>query len=99
MDLDLKDKVVLITGGASGIGAAIVRAVVTEGATAVIADRTAEQDVARAKVHVILGDLTSAENCKKAVDQTLEHFGRLDALVNNAGANDRVGLEIGRAHV
>jgi L-fucose dehydrogenase len=95
MDLELKDKVVLITGGASGIGAAIVHAVVSEGAAVVIADRAAEQEVARAKVHVVLGDLTSAENCKKAVDQTLQLFGRLDALVNNAGVNDRVGLERG----
>lgn len=95
MDLGLKDKVVLITGGASGIGAAIVRAVVSEGAAAVVADRSAEQEVDRAKVFVVTGDLTSAENCKKAVDQTLQHFGRLDALVNNAGVNDRVGLERG----
>lgn len=95
MDLELSGKVVLITGGASGIGAAIVRAVVNEGAAAVIADRYAEQKGARAKVHVVAGDLTAAENCKKAVDQTLEHFGRLDALVNNAGVNDRVGLERG----
>jgi L-fucose dehydrogenase len=95
MDLDLQDKVILITGGASGIGAAIVRAVVSEGAAAVIADRSAQQEVARSKVHVIVGDLTSAENCKNAVDQTLQHFGRLDALVNNAGVNDRVGLERG----
>jgi len=95
MDLDLKDKVVLVTGGASGIGAAIVRAVVSEGAAAVIADRAAEQEIARAKVYLVAGDLTSAENCKNAVDQTLEHFGRLDALVNNAGVNDRVGLERG----
>jgi L-fucose dehydrogenase len=95
MDLELKDKVVLITGGASGIGAAIVSAVVSESATAVIADRSVEQEVARAKVHVVAGDLTGAENCKNAVDQTLRHFGRLDALVNNAGVNDRVGLERG----
>ena len=95
MDLDLKDRVVLITGGASGIGAAIVRAVVNEGAAAVIADRSAEHEVARAKVYVVAGDLTSAENCRQTVDQTLEHFGRLDALVNNAGVNDRVGLERG----
>jgi len=82
MDLDLKDKVVLITGGASGIGAAIVRAVVNEGAVAVIADRSAapanelqtELQATEGKVHVVAGDLTAEENCKKAVDQTLEHF-------------------------
>ena len=94
MDLELKGKVVLVTGGASGIGAAIVRAVVSEGASAVIADRFAQQEVG-GEVYVVAGDLTSAENCKRAVDQTLEHFGRLDALVNNAGVNDRVGLERG----
>ena len=103
MDLGLKDKVVLITGGASGIGAAIVRAVVSEGAAAVIVDSNGElaQELltelqARgSEVHAAAGDLTSAENCKKAVEQTLQHFGRLDALVNNAGVNDRVGLERG----
>jgi len=103
MDLDLTDRVVLITGGASGIGAAIVRAVVGEGAVAVIADRSAEQAnhlrdelrEAGGKVHVVAGDLTAAENCRKAVEQTLESCGRLDALVNNAGVNDRVGLERG----
>jgi L-fucose dehydrogenase len=103
MDLDLKDKVVLITGGGSGIGAAIVRAVVSEGAVAVIADRSAEQandlqtelQATEGKVHVVAGDLTAPENCKRVVDQTLERFGRLDALVNNAGVNDRVGLERG----
>jgi len=95
MDLDLKGKVVLITGGSSGIGAAIVRAVVSEGAAAVIADRSGAQEAAGANVHLVVGDLTAPENCKKAVDQTLELFGRLDALVNNAGVNDRVGLERG----
>jgi L-fucose dehydrogenase len=94
MDLHLNGKVVLITGGASGIGAAIVRALVNEGAAVVIADRSAPKGAA-ANVHVVLGDLMSAENCKNAVDRTLEHFGRLDALVNNAGMNDRVGLERG----
>jgi L-fucose dehydrogenase len=62
MDLDLKDKVVLITGGGSGIGAAIVRAVVSEGAVAVIADRSAQQandlqtelQAAGGKIHVVV---------------------------------------------
>jgi L-fucose dehydrogenase len=100
MDLDLKNKVVLITGGASGIGAAIVRAVVGEGALAVVADRCAElpsplKDEVGGRVHVVAGDLMVVENCKRAVDQTIERFARLDALVNNAGVNDRVGLEGG----
>jgi len=103
MDLDLANKVVLISGGASGIGAAIVRAVVCEGAVAVIADRSIEHanrlrdelQSAGGKVHVVTGDLTAAENCEQAVDRTLEHCGKLDALVNNAGVNDRVGLEHG----
>jgi len=103
MDLDLANKVVLISGGASGIGAAIVRAVVGEGAVAVIADRSIEHanrlrdelQSAGDKVYVIAGDLTVPENCKQALDQTLERCGRLDALVNNAGVNDRVGLELG----
>src|SRR5580704_17315585 len=101
MDLDLKDKVVLITGGASGIGAAIVRGVIGESAVAVIADRCPEsanqlvEELKGARLHIIAGDLTVIENCKQAVDQTLARFGRLDALVNNAGVNDRVGLERG----
>ena len=64
MDLDLRNKVVLITGGAQGIGAAIVRAAVGEGAAAVIADLSAEpaaqlaKELAAegAKVHVVIGD-------------------------------------------
>lgn len=99
MDLQLKDKVVLITGGAKGIGEAITRTVSGEGAIPVILDRDA--DAAR-KLHselpktgIILTELSSAENCRKAVEQTVSEFGRLDALVNNAGVNDKVGLEQG----
>jgi L-fucose dehydrogenase len=103
MDLDLRNKVVLITGGAMGIGAAIVRAVVAEGAAAVIADRCEEpaRQLAEglratgAKVHVVIGDLAAEGTCKRAVEETLAAFGRIDALVNNAGVNDRVGLEHG----
>ena len=99
MDLHLKDKVVLITGGAKGIGAAISRSVAAEGAIPVILDRDAD---ACSRIHaeipsceVIVTELSSADNSKKAVEQTIQRFGRLDALVNNAGVNDKVGLEHG----
>jgi len=99
MDLQLNNKVVLVTGGAMGIGAAIVRAAVAEGAKAVVVDRCAEPARALAAelggVHVIVADLVHAENCKSAVEQALQRFGRIDALVNNAGVNDRIGLERG----
>ena len=99
MDLELKDKVVLITGGAKGIGEAISRAVCAEGAIPVILDRDAD---AAHELHlqlspsgVIVAELSSAENCRNAVAEVIAQFGRLDALVNNAGVNDGVGLERG----
>jgi L-fucose dehydrogenase len=103
MDLQLKDKVVVITGGASGIGAATVKGAAREGAIPVIVDRCAEpahklEEEVRASggaALVIVAELTQAQNCKRTVEETLERFGRLDALVNNAGFNDRVGLEHG----
>ena len=103
MDLDLDNKVVLVTGGAKGIGAAIVRAVAKEGALAVVVDRDAGAakdllaDLAREslKAHFIECELGSASNCRTAVESARALTRRLDALVNNAGVNDRVGLEGG----
>lgn len=104
MDLQLKDKVVVITGGAEGIGAAITEACVAEGATPVMVNRDSEavQDFA-AKLRTIAGsrseliamDLQGPETCKEAVEEVLRRCGRIDALVNNAGTNDKVGLETG----
>jgi L-fucose dehydrogenase len=103
MDLQLRDKVVLVTGGAKGIGAAITRSLAQEGALPVAVDKdsaacqqwqsalTAEGFTAR----FISVDLLSAENCQKAVEQAVAAHGRLDAVVNNAGINDKVGLEKG----
>jgi len=103
MDFELKDKVVLITGGAKGIGAAVVRTVAQEGAIPVIVDRDQE---AAEKLHAelrqrgsvscsVVAELATAEACSGAVEQTLKKLGRIDALVNNAGVNDGVGLEKG----
>jgi L-fucose dehydrogenase len=103
MDLQLKDKVVVVTGGASGIGAAIVAGAAREGAVAVIADKCAETahevecNVKKSggQAHSIVADLMSVEACRRVVEETLDRCGRLDVLVNNAGLNDGVGLENG----
>lgn len=103
MNLQLQDKVVLITGGAKGIGAAIVSTLVAEGAVPVIVDRDSEAaeklqeriSQTGSRCHVICSDLTAPELCAAAVARTIDQFGRIDALVNNAGINDRVSLEAG----
>jgi L-fucose dehydrogenase len=103
MDLQLKDKVVLVTGGAKGIGAAITRTCAREGATAVAVDRDTPacrrlQDELRAlglQASFMAMELASAENCKAIVRQAIETFERIDALGNNAGINDKIGLEQG----
>ena len=103
MDLQLKDKVIVVTGGAKGIGAAIVHTFAAEGAIPVIVDRDADAGAQLQKELKTIGtacglittDLSSATNCSEAVEQTVTTFGRIDALVNNAGRNDKVGLEHG----
>jgi NAD(P)-dependent dehydrogenase (short-subunit alcohol dehydrogenase family) len=99
VDLQLKNKVVLVTGGAKGIGAAIVRTVAGEAAIPIVVDRDAsagEKLHAELRTsHVIVADLLSPADCQTVIDSTVDKFGRLDALVNNAGVNDKVGLEHG----
>jgi len=103
MDLCLNDKVVVITGGAKGIGEAITRAVVREHAIPVVIDRDAQAcemlfanlGLDQSRGHYQVVELRSAEYCKKAIEETARLFGRIDALVNNAGVNDGVGLEHG----
>jgi L-fucose dehydrogenase len=99
VDLQLKNKIVLITGGAKGIGAAIARAVAAEGAIPAIVDRDAEagrqmeRELPGSKL--IVAELSNPENCEAATLEAIETFGRIDALVNNAGVNDKIGLEHG----
>lgn len=103
MDLQLKEKVILITGGARGIGAAITKTCAQEGAIAVAIDRDVAacqqlRDELRTQglqTSFIALDLASAENCKAIVEQAIATFDHIDALVNNAGINDKVGLEHG----
>ena len=101
MDLQLKDKVVLVTGGAKGIGAAITRTCAQEGAVAVAVDRDVlacqqlELSAQGLQISFIAMDLSPATNCKAIVQQVIATFDHIDALVNNAGINDKVGLEHG----
>ena len=103
MDLGLQDKVVLITGGAEGIGRAITEACIHEGAIPVIVNAGSPEvekfvDSLKAgstRFEIITALLDQPETCKGAVEEALQRCGRLDALVNNAGVNDKVGLESG----
>ena len=98
MDLGLRNKIVLVTGGAKGIGAATVKAFLAEDCKVVIVDRDTEAGLVLAtssgsRARFVEADLTNLKSCKQAVEQTVSWFGGLDVLVNNAGFNDGLGLE------
>ena len=103
MDLGFKDKVVIVTGGAKGIGEGIVRSFAAEQATVVIVNRSGgegerlrdELNESGLKAYFIIADLVDPAQCKAAIDETLNEFGRIDVLVNNAGVNDGADLEAG----
>lgn len=103
MELNLKDKVFIVTGGAKGIGAAIVKALAAEGAIPVIVGRNEadnkllldELTAAGSSAIQVVAELMDPEQCLHAVSQVLKQLGRIDGLINNAGVNDGVGLESG----
>jgi L-fucose dehydrogenase len=103
MDLGIKDKIMIVTGGSKGIGEGITRRLVEEGAIPVMATRDRESGEKLLneirnqgkKAHFIQAELSPRENCKKIVAETLAKYERIDALINNAGVNDGVGLESG----
>lgn len=102
MDLGLTGKVVMVTGGGSGIGAAIARGLAAEGAVPVIVTRSTPPEDLLAGIRAacptagwVRADLTRDAECRRAVDEAHARWGRIDMLVNNAGANDGVGLEAG----
>lgn len=100
MDLLLKDKVIVVTGGAKGIGEGIVEVLAREGAVPAIVGRN-ERDNKDAlkkingKGFQVVAELTRPEECKNAVSRIVKELGRIEGLVNNAGVNDGVNLENG----
>src|ERR1051325_7336998 len=100
MDLQLKGKIIIVSGGAKGIGEGIVRVLAAEGAFPVIIGRS-EQDNLKVvndldgKASQVVAELTDPAQCENAIKSVIEKYGRIDGLVNNAGVNDGVGLEKG----
>ncbi|MEJ7589492.1 MAG: SDR family oxidoreductase [Ferruginibacter sp.] len=103
MDLDLKGKVIIVSGGARGIGEGIVKVLAAEGAIPVIIGRN-ETDNIKTVQHVetssgsafqVVAELSNPPECAKAVEAVMAKYGRIDGLVNNAGVNDGIGLEHG----
>src|SRR5689334_19063107 len=103
MDLGLKDKVIIVTGGAKGIGEGIVRLLANEGAVPVVVGRNEEDNLKIVSLIQSTGgiawqvaaELTRPAECEISVRAVIEKFHRIDGLVNNAGINDGVGLEKG----
>src|SRR3954466_3983444 len=99
MDLHLKDKLIIVSGGAKGIGEGIVRVLAAEGAIPVIVGRSEADNKIMVKViedgggraFQVVAELTDPKSSEKAVAAIVAQYGRIDGLVNNAGANDGVG--------
>lgn len=102
MDLGLKGKVALITGSSKGIGLETALLLIKEGAEVAICARNVENLKAAAtriveetgvNVYYIEADVTKEEDCKKLVTSTVEHYGRLDIVINNAGTSSANSFE------
>jgi L-fucose dehydrogenase len=103
MELGLNNKVIIVTGGAKGIGEGISKVLAAESAIPVIVGRNEEDnqltvkaiEKAGGKAFSVKAELSIPAECEAAVKKVIEKFGRIDGLVNNAGVNDGVGLESG----
>ena len=103
MDLQLKDKVIIVSGGAKGIGKGIVKVLAEEGAIPVIIGRNEEDNLhtlaeingMNAEAFHVVAELSNPDECDKAIKAIIQKYRRVDGLVNNAGVNDGVGLETG----
>ncbi|RXK52292.1 L-fucose dehydrogenase [Aquirufa rosea] len=103
MNLGLKEKVIIVTGGAKGIGEGISQSLALESAMVAIVGRNKvdnEKTVAKiqatgGQAFSFVAELTQPEECERVVNEIYQFFGKIDGLVNNAGINDGVSLELG----
>ncbi|WP_308993499.1 SDR family oxidoreductase [Mariniflexile litorale] len=103
MDLQLENKVIIVTGGSKGIGLGIVESLLREKAIPVIVTRNKNSvlevlETFKTQGHDVfyaLAELTDPVQCKKATEAVVSKYGRIDGLVNNAGVNDGISLESG----
>jgi L-fucose dehydrogenase len=100
MDLQLNDKVILVSGGAKGIGEAVCTTLVNEGATPVIVDKDEIageklREKLHGRAHFIKSNIISSDACAEVVNKVISLTGSLYGIVNNAGVNDGVGLRSG----
>ncbi len=95
MQFLFKDKVVAITGGTDGIGKALVDLLITKGAKIATCARNADKlynlqkEYSDKLLHTIVADVSVEEDCKKFIETTIETFGHIDVLINNAGISMR----------
>src|SRR5260370_29334681 len=103
----LENKVAIVTGGDSGIGHAICLALAAEGATLTInyhknqaaADATLQEiTAAGGKGQVVQGDVSQVADVQRLADATVEAFGKLDVMVNNAGMETRTSILVSTEH-
>ena len=103
MDLQLKNKIIIVTGGSKGIGLGITQQLVAEGAIPIIVGRnlkSIQKEIANFKkekydVGYVIAELTDPHQCQQAIEKVIKEYGTIDGLVNNAGVNDGIGLENG----
>jgi len=103
MNLHLENKIIIVSGGAKGIGEGITKLLAEEAATPVIIGRNQNDNeqlvqAIQAKGYQadqVVAELTQPEACEKAIQTIIQKYGHIDGLVNNAGVNDGVGLENG----
>ena len=92
MNLSLENKVIIVSGGARGIGEGIVKTLLAEKAIPVVIDQRMSSIEG---VKTIQADLTNPAACATAIEKIAKEFGSIDGLVNNAGVNDGVNLANG----